>query len=166
MRLRAAFPLCASAIAVASAAGVGACVDLTPVLFNADAGPSLADASPDVATNPDAAEDGDANANAPGPCLRCLNTPDDAAAPGCAGEIAVCVANAECAIVYACAVANHCFEQARFQDIVSCGLPCIEAAMITAQTDPAIADIYAIAVCAQASCNGPCQIGDAAIPRG
>jgi hypothetical protein len=49
---------------------------------------------------------------------------------------------------------------------VSCGLPCIEAAMISSQSDPAIADIYAIAVCAQASCNGPCHIGDAAIPGG
>jgi hypothetical protein len=83
---------------------------------------------------------------------------------GCAGEIATCVANAACSVVYACAVKNHCFEQARFQDIVSCGLPCIEAAMISSQSDPAIADIYAIAVCAQTSCNGPCHVGDAAIP--
>jgi hypothetical protein len=157
----AAFPVCACAIAAAGAAAAGACVDLTPVAFNADAAPSPADASPDGPTNPDAA---DASADAPGPCLRCLETPDDAAPPGCAGEIATCVANAKCAVVYACAVATHCFEQARFQDIVSCGLPCIESAMITDQNDPAIADIYAIAVCAQASCNAPCGIGDAAIP--
>jgi len=162
MRRRAAFQVCACAIAVAGAAAGGACVDLTPVLFNADAGPSPADALADVTTNPDAA--GDGGADAAEPCLRCLGTPDDAAPPGCAGEIATCVANTKCVVVYACAVANHCFEQARFQDIVSCGLPCIEAAMISSQSDPAIADIYAIAVCAQASCNGPCHIGDAAIP--
>ena len=160
----AAFPVCACMVAAAGATTAGACVDLTPVTFNPDAAPSPSDASPDVAPNPDAA--GDAGADAPGPCLQCLGTPDDAAPPGCSGEIATCVANTECAVVYACAVANHCFEQGRFQDIVSCGLPCIEAAMITSQSDPAIGDIYQIAVCAQASCNGPCHIGDAAIPGG
>jgi hypothetical protein len=145
-------------------AAAGACVDLTPVQFNADAAPPPPDASPDIATSPDAAEDG--GTDAPGQCLGCLVTPDDAAPPGCAAEVATCLANTACSTVYACAVANHCFEQARFQDIVSCGLPCIEAAMIVSQSDPAIADIYAIAVCAQASCNGPCHIGDAAISGG
>jgi hypothetical protein len=159
----AAFPVCACAIAAGAAAAV-ACVDLTPVQFSADAAPSPVDASPDVGPSGDAA--GDGGADAPGTCLACLVTPDDAAPPGCAGEVATCLANAACSTVYACAVANHCFEQGRFQDIVSCGLPCIESAMIISQSDPAIADIYAIAVCAQASCNGPCHIGDAAIPGG
>jgi hypothetical protein len=154
--------LAASVVCACAVTATGACIDLTPILFNADAAPPPADASPDVTPSPDASKDG--GADAPGPCLQCLATPDDAAPPGCAGEIATCVANAKCAVVYACAVADHCFEQGRFQDIVSCGLPCIESAMITDQTDPAIADIYAIAVCAQASCNAPCGIGDAAIP--
>jgi hypothetical protein len=147
---------------LAAAAGGGAlaaCLDLSPVAYEVDSSVSVPDAAIDVA-----AEAGsDADAAAQGPCVRCLITASDAEPPGCADEIAACVANAKCALIYACAVADHCFEQPSFREIVNCGLPCIEQAQVNTNTDPAITLIYNIAVCAQASCNGVCHVGDAAL---
>jgi hypothetical protein len=150
----------ASFVAAAAIGGTfAACLDLSPVAYDADSGVSSPDASIDVGAEARA----DADAAAPGPCLRCLTREDDAAPPGCADEIAICLANTKCANIYACAVAAHCFEQPSFRDIVNCGLPCIEQAHIDTNTDPAITLIYNIATCAQSSCNGPCRIGDASL---
>jgi hypothetical protein len=143
----------------AVAFAVVACVDLSPVIYDADASPFYSDAADDVSD----LDGGPANADSGPTCVSCLTLPDDASPPGCGTEVAACVANAECSVIYTCAIAHHCFEQPSFRDIVNCGVPCVVASGVSTSTDPAIGLIYGIAVCAQASCNGPCHIGDAAI---
>jgi hypothetical protein len=156
-----------SSVAAIAGGAAAACLDLTPYLYEAapDSGPPPSyDAGVDAGLA-DVEIDGDAFVdvdNRP-PCVRCLNTPDDAAAPGCADEIEACLENAACASVYTCAVANGCFQQPSFRDIVNCGLPCVAEAGIYQSSDPAVTLIYNVAVCAQGNCNGPCAIGDASI---
>jgi hypothetical protein len=146
-----------SFIAAVGGAAV-ACVDLTPVVYDGDASTFAADAADDVSNLDGGSPDGS------GPtCIPCLTTPDDASPPGCGAEVAACVANERCSVIYACALAHHCFEQPSFRDIVNCGAPCVLNSGAVSSSDPAIGLIYGIAVCAQASCNGPCHIGDAAI---
>ena len=149
-----------------------ACLDLTPVIYEtADASKPTVDATDDLVVVVDSGKvDGDAAHdvrvvdvdNRP-PCVRCLTTPDDASPPGCGGEISACLAESKCAATYQCALVAHCFEQPSFRDIINCGLPCAQAAGILTLSDPALTLIYNVATCAQASCNGPCAIGDAAI---
>jgi hypothetical protein len=158
-------------------AGFAACLDLTPIVYEApapDAMPSV-DASVDVPVTgdsapPDASGDvGDAAApevHVPPTCVGCLNTPDDAAPPGCGSEIALCLANSKCAATYACVVATGCFQQPSFRDIVNCGLPCAEDAGIMSTTDPAVQLIYNIAICASCNCSNICAIGDSGITCG
>ncbi|HEX8794884.1 MAG TPA: hypothetical protein VF765_28250 [Polyangiaceae bacterium] len=168
------FAALAGAAAVATVASV-ACLDLTPVVYEApssDDGPVMP--MPDVVvtdngptpegSRSDAAVDGDASAPevvVPPTCIGCLNTPDDASPPGCASEIAACNANTKCAATYVCAVADNCFKQPSFRDIVNCGIPCAEDAGIVSSSDPAVQLIYNIAVCASCNCNAICAVGDA-----
>lgn len=151
-------------------AALAACLDLTPLIYEAappETGPPpSSDAGLDVVDLGDAAVDGDAFVdvdNRP-PCVRCITTPDDASSPGCADEIAACRASPVCDQIYLCALANHCFEQPSFRDLVNCGLPCAAEAGVVSSQDPALLLVYNVAVCAQANCNAPCNIGDAAIP--
>ena len=152
-----------SAVGVSLIAAVGcvvvACVDLTPVVYDADASTFNSDAAEDVVELDGGPLDGEAGPT----CISCLTSADDASPPGCGTEVSACQANAECSIIYACAIAHHCFEQPSFREIVNCGVPCVVSSGATSSTDPALGLIYGIAVCAQASCNGPCHIGDAAI---
>lgn len=164
----------AGAAAVATVAGV-ACLDLTPIVYEVpshEGGPHpMQDAfAPDAEPTPDAsmsdaALDGDAfvvpEVVVPPTCIGCVTHPDDAATPGCATEIATCKANAECAATYACAVANDCFQQPSFRDIINCGIPCAEDAGIVSSNDHAVCLIYNIAVCASCNCSSICAIGDA-----
>ncbi len=169
-----------AAIALACAAGsaiigAAACLDLTPVLYEApghDAMPPTIDVAADAPMSSDTALPGDSGdvrdaaapeVYMPPTCVGCLGTPDDAAPPGCGTELALCLANTECAATYACAVAAGCFQQPSFRAIVQCGIPCAEDAGIMSTNDPAVTLIYNIAVCAQCSCNGPCAIGDASV---
>jgi len=164
-RPRLPYAIAATSVLVAALVGAAACLDLTPIVYE-EAPKRDASAAPPDGGTVDAAVDGVADADAEvdvdmrPPCVRCLTSPDDASVPGCADEIAACVANAECAATYACAVANGCFEQPSFRDIVNCGIPCAEDAGITSSSDPAVTLIEAIATCAQNSCNQPCHIGD------
>lgn len=163
------------AVAGSATSLAAACLDLTPIIYETgpDSSAPAQDAAIDVfvagddASDADVATDGEAAVadvdNRP-PCVQCITSPDDAGTPGCADEIAACMADPECAGTYACALVNHCFEQPTFRDIVNCGIPCATEAGITNTNDPAIMLIYNIAVCAQARCNMPCHIGDAAIP--
>ncbi|MGH7293443.1 MAG: hypothetical protein ACRELB_00850 [Polyangiaceae bacterium] len=160
--------LVVAALGAASAVAV-ACLDLTPILYETSGGPDASippalDAGEDgePVDGAEAGDEADAIDTRP-PCVRCLNTPDDAAPAGCEDEINACLAESACAATYACALVNHCFEQPSFRDIVNCGLPCAEAAGIVTSTDPALTLIYDVAVCAQSRCNGPCQIGDAGL---
>lgn len=170
------FAALAGAAAAAAVAGV-ACLDLTPIVYEAPSGDDAVAPMPDVVVTtesgplpdgsvpPDAASivDGDASKPevvVPPTCVGCLNTPDDAATPGCATEIAACKKNSECAATYSCAVASGCFQQPSFRDIVNCGIPCAEDAGIVSQTDPAVQLIYDIAVCASCNCNAICAVGD------
>jgi hypothetical protein len=156
---RSAKALCAACVAVCACA-FAACLDLTPIAYQVDAGAPPEDATIDAATDMDAGEVG------PPPCIHCLTTPDDAASPGCAQEIAACTANKACTIIYECALMNQCFEQPSFREIVNCGIPCVAQSGIISSSDPALTLIYDIALCAQRSCNEPCHIGDAAIGGG
>jgi hypothetical protein len=155
-----------SSLAAIVGGAAAACLDLTPYIYEAapPGPPPSEDAGVDAGVA-DVAIDGDAFVdvdNRP-PCVRCINLPDDAAPPGCADEIAACLANPACNSVYYCAVANGCFQEPSFRDIVNCGLPCVADAGIVQSNDPAVTLIYYVAVCAQANCNGPCAIGDASI---
>ena len=141
---------------------VAACLDLTPVVYDVEAGTAPADAQADVTAALDVAADADGGPS----CISCLTSRDDAAPPGCAEDIALCKENAACAIIYACALADHCFEQPSFRDIVNCGVPCVAQSGVVSASDPALTLIYDIATCAQANCNGPCHIGDASIVGG
>jgi hypothetical protein len=161
-------------------AAAAACLDLTPTVYEAptpDAMPPKADVAVDVPMGSDTAPPGDGSSSdvrdaaapevyMPPTCVGCLNTPDDAAPPGCGTEITACLANSKCAATYACALAAGCFQQATFRDIVQCGIPCAEDAGIMSTNDPAVTLIYNIALCAQCSCNGPCAIGDASVGGG
>lgn len=159
-------------------AAAAACLDLTPTVYEAparDAMPPTLDVGIDVPVASDVAppEGGGDVRDAAAPevyvpptCVGCLGTPDDAAPPGCGTELALCLANSECAATYACAVATGCFQQPTFRAIVQCGIPCAEEAGIMSTNDPAVTLIYNIAVCAQCSCNGPCAIGDAGVGGG
>ena len=167
----------ALAAGFAVVAGVAACLDLTPIVYEAPAADAMptVDVEIDVPVTGDSAppEDGadvrDAAApevHVPPTCVGCLNTPDDAASPGCGTEIAVCHTNSECAATYACAVATGCFQQPTFRQIVNCGLPCAEDAGIMSTTDPAVQLIYNIAVCAACNCSNICAIGDSGVTCG
>lgn len=172
-----------AAIALACAAGsaivaAAACLDLTPTVYEApapEAMPPTIDAAMDVpmASDTSPPEDGgdvrDAAAHdvyVPPTCVGCLGTPDDAAAPGCGSELALCLANTECAATYACAVATGCFQQPSFRAIVQCGIPCAEEAGIMSTNDPAVTLIYNIACCATIRCVGTCSVGDASLACG
>lgn len=166
----------AAAAAVASAA----CLDLTPLTYEAaprdanvptmdvvepmeSAPPPGGDASVDVLPN-----DADAAVmpEAPPPpptCLGCINLPDDAGKPGCASDVAACLKNPECSGTYLCAVRDNCFQQPSFKDIVACGLPCAEEAGIMSTNDPAVQLIENIAICAACRCDEICSIGDSGI---
>lgn len=158
--------IAATSVLAAALGGAAACLDLTPIIYEEAPKPN-ASAAPSEGGTVDAAVDGgvaDADAEVDvdmrPPCIRCITSPDDASMPGCADEISACTGNAECAATYACALANGCFEQPSFRDIVNCGIPCAEDAGITTSSDPAITLIYDIATCAQNNCNQPCHIGD------
>ena len=168
----------ALAAGFAVAAGVAACLDLTPIVYEApapDAMPTV-DVTVDVPVSDDSTAPSEASGDArdaaapevhvPPTCVGCLNTPDDAASPGCGTEIAVCLANSECAATYACAVATGCFQQPTFRQIVNCGLPCAEDAGIMSTSDPAVQLIYNIAVCASCNCSTICAIGDSGVTCG
>lgn len=172
-----------AAIALACAAGsaivgAAACLDLTPVLYEVpghDATPPMVDVSVDVPIASDTAlpdDSGDVRDAAapevymPPTCVGCLGTPDDAGPPGCGSELALCLANTECAATYACAVATGCFQQPSFRAIVQCGIPCAEEAGIMSTSDPAVTLIYNIACCATIRCVGTCSVGDAALACG
>lgn len=158
-------------------AGVAACLDLTPITYEAPATDAMMPTldveveSPVTGDGAPLPQDGGGDARdaaapdvyVPPTCVGCLNTPDDAAHPGCGSELASCLANSKCAATYACALATGCFQQPTFRDIVNCGIPCAEDAGIMSTNDPAVTLIYNIAVCAQCSCNGPCAIGDAGV---
>ena len=149
--------LVAAGVAGATSAAALACLDLTPYVYEA-ARTKDAVAPPQTDAGPDADVD-----NRP-PCIRCVQSPDDAAVPGCASEIAACQQNTECAATYVCALANDCLNQPSFRDIINCGLPCAEEAGIMSENDPAVTLIYDFATCAQANCDVPCGIGDASLP--
>ena len=160
--------LVATTFAAACGAGAIACLDLTPIVLEtagADASMPPIDASVDTVVVPtDARVDGDAIAVVdvyrPPTCVQCLTTPGDASPPGCDDTINACLANSKCAATYQCALANGCFQQPSFRDIVNCGLPCANAAGITGLTDPALTLVYNVATCAENDCNGPCSLGD------
>jgi hypothetical protein len=177
MSPRRAFWLAALAGAAAAAATAGAaCLDLTPYEApSAEGGHPMPDVvvgetgpMPDASVS-DAAVDGDASAPevvVPPTCLGCLNWADDAAPPGCAAQLAVCMTNPKCAATYACTVANGCFQQPSFRQIVNCGIPCAEEAGIVTGNDPAVQLIYNIAVCAACNCSTVCAIADSGVSCG
>lgn len=165
---------CAGGLALV--AGVAACLDLTPITYEAPATDAMVptvDVAVELPVTGDGAPSQDGGGDVrdaaapevymPPTCVGCLNTPDDAAPPGCDSELALCRANPKCAATYTCALATGCFQQPTFRDIINCGLPCAEEAGIMSTNDPAVTLIYNIAVCAQCNCNGPCAIGDAGV---
>jgi hypothetical protein len=167
---RARSTLLAVSLGAVVCAALVACLDLTPLIYEAappEAGPHpTADAGPDVVQPGDAAADGDAVVdvdNRP-PCVQCITAPDDASPPGCDTEIQACQDSPVCLQIYECALASGCFEQPSFRDLVNCGLPCAAEAGVVSSQDPSLLLVYNVAVCAQANCNAPCNIGDAAIP--
>jgi hypothetical protein len=163
----------------ATAAGLAgaACLDITPIVYEA---PSKGDGNapmPDVTVGEagpmtegsvrDATFDGDVlivpEVVVPPTCLGCLNWPDDAAPPGCAAELAVCMTNPKCAATYSCCVASGCFATGSFRGIVNCGIPCAEDAGIVSSNDPAVQLIDNIATCATCNCNVICGLGDSGL---
>lgn len=160
----------AGAAAVAAVAGV-ACLDLTPIVYEApvpeggqppkpdvvvmDTGPAPEGSISDVVSDVSVPE-----VVVPPTCVGCLSAPEDAAPPGCSSALSACLANSKCAATYTCAVASGCFQQPTFRDIVNCGIPCAEDAGIVSSSDPAVQLIYNIAVCASCNCNAICAVGD------
>ena len=142
--------------------GFLACLDATPVTVA-----SQVDSSPPPVDAPVAAQDAsrdsqpEAEAEAgPTPCVKCLETPDDAG-PGCGNELSACMANPKCAKAMQCAFANGCFDRGTMGGLISCGFPCAQQAGITL-TDPAIDLAYAVFRCAAAACGPACHLGTGA----
>jgi hypothetical protein len=174
MSTRRAFWLAALAgAAVAAAVAGAACLDLTPIVLQANPTEDGNAPMPDVVVEtgpmpegsvPDAAVDGDASTRpevvVPPTCLGCLHWSDDAMPPGCASELAACMTSSKCAATYVCCVASGCFQAGSFKGIVNCGIPCAEDAGIVSSNDPAVQLIYDIAVCASCNCDNLCGLGD------
>ena len=144
---------CALSFAVA-ALGLAACLDMTTVEFvapvpDASPPPPVVDAGPDV---PDV--------DTRPPCDQCLASPDQPG-PGCADELAACLADTKCHAMYECVVAQQCLTKGSQKKIILCGLPCAESAGIVTQDEPAVVFVLAVVSCLQSACAVACKIGDA-----
>jgi hypothetical protein len=143
------------ALFVASSTWAAACVDLTPVTPGEVV--TIPIPIPDVQQPPrrDASPstDGDAGPGDAGfdvylpPCLACLLAPDTPG-PGCATEVAACMADPQCGAAYACAIENNCFLVQTREAILICSTPCVtEAGGITSSTSTSGMLVANVAAC-------------------
>jgi hypothetical protein len=149
----------AIALYIALGAWAAACLDLTPVTAGevVTIPIPIPDVQPppiqDASTHRDAPAGGDAalvdgapvdgapvdgghDVYVPPPCLACITAPD-MPGPGCATEIAACMADTECEAVYLCVIATDCLLLPTRQDLLACATPCVTEAGITSECSKA-----------------------------
>jgi hypothetical protein len=148
--------LFAASIAIAIAAVLAACLDVTPITVvpvepDADVPPP----PPPIDAGPDA-PDVDPRTD----CQKCIETPD-MPGPGCGDELAICLGDPKCRDTYDCMIRRNCLARANQQLIILCGLPCAAEAGIQSQFEQAANEIYDVATCAEGACPKPCHVGDA-----
>jgi hypothetical protein len=125
---------------VAAAAG---CINADPSTFPSnDAGPIV---------RPDVLGDGDTHAG----CRACLEAPEDPG-PGCAGPLAVCMADEKCPIIYECGFVRECWSLPTQTEVTSCGFPCFQEAGVTSLGDPVVAVTLGVLACVLGACQPAC----------
>lgn len=138
--------LLAVSIVLSGAAAIVACLDITPINVDAPADsapPPVLDAGPDAI-----------DADTRGACQRCLEQPEDAG--GCADELAQCLADPQCNLIYQCVIANRCLDKATPRAVTICSLPCAsDAGVFDLSSTPAVLAINVVN-CGEISCRGIC----------
>jgi hypothetical protein len=115
------------------------CVDTTPL--------ALTDPQRD-AGNGDAFGDGSIDT----PCHRCIVEPGAACFP----VYESCLATPACPELTDCLFEQHCFEIPKFDDRVTCAIPCFERAGVQVGSHPAVNAALAINVCTIDNCVDEC----------
>jgi hypothetical protein len=115
------------------------CVDTSPL--------ALTDPERDAGSS-DAFGDGSIDT----PCRRCIVEPG---AP-CSPAYESCLATPACPELTDCLFEQHCFDVPKFDDRVTCAIPCFERAGIQVGSHPAVNAALAINVCTIDKCVDEC----------
>ncbi len=156
-------------LASASAAAVVACLDLTPITSDEippapkpprpdvyRPPPPMVDAgSRDVVTEAEAGPPPVVDVDLRSPCEKCTEMLD-MPGPGCATELATCLANAICNETWQCVLSSGCLLLVSRQDLVACSLPCVQEAGITSQASPEGMAAFGLAKCIVGACGAFC----------